>query len=145
MLALFHVAPRLQPELPAQIFTLDVTDSEFQDKMYYPSVSYSHYLMHFFIWCGMTTFFGYNWNKIIANRRLKLLKLSYPICSVIMIIRSYSSYNYEMQKVLMFDSYVEQRAKELFEQNKFLFDTESFKKYVYFQEDLKETMERVHR
>lgn len=45
----------------------------------------------------------------------------------------------------MFDNYVNQRSQELFEENKYIFDTENFKKYVYFQEDLKETLEKVHR
>lgn len=34
---------------------------------------------------------------------------------------------------------------ELFEDNKYLLETENFKRYVYFQEDLRETLDKVHR
>ena len=45
----------------------------------------------------------------------------------------------------LFDNYVNKRSVELYSENKYLFDTEGFKKFVYFQEDLKETLSKVHR
>ena len=45
----------------------------------------------------------------------------------------------------LFDNYVNKRAVELYNENKYLYDTEGFKKFVYFQEDLKETLSKVHR
>ncbi len=45
----------------------------------------------------------------------------------------------------MFEIYCDLRAKELVQENKYLFEHESFKKHVYFYEDLKETMTKVHR
>ena len=45
----------------------------------------------------------------------------------------------------LFEKYVNNRAKELFEENKYLFEHSSFKRHVYFNEDLKETLNYVHR
>lgn len=62
-----------------------------------------------------------------------------------MLGKIYYDYSSNMYQVNMFDQYVSQRAKDLFEENKYMFQSDYFKKYVYFQEDLKETLERVHR
>jgi len=45
----------------------------------------------------------------------------------------------------LFDNYVNKRSLELYDENKYIFNTDNFKKFVYFQEDLKETLEKVHR
>ncbi len=45
----------------------------------------------------------------------------------------------------MFDDYVDSRAKELAQENSYLFNTENFKRHVYFLEDQKETLNYVHR
>ncbi len=48
-------------------------------------------------------------------------------------------------KVNLFDEYVSLRAKELVDQNEYLMQHEDVKKFVWWFEDLKETLVRVHR
>lgn len=74
-----------------------------------------------------------------------MLKIAYPFYTAFMFQKIYFDYSYNMRQVNLFDNYVNNRSVELYEENKFLFDTEGFKKFVYFQEDLKETLEKVHR
>ncbi len=61
------------------MFTLDPTDPEFQDRMYYPVVNHNKYLFGAFYLTGLTGFFAYNWNRIMNNGRLKILKVVYPV------------------------------------------------------------------
>lgn len=94
---------------------------------------------------AFTGFFVYNWSTIMGNRRLRVLRYIYPGASFFMLSRMYYDYSSNMYQVELFDQYVSQRSKDLFEENKYMLQSDYFKKYVYFQEDLKETMERVHR
>ncbi len=45
----------------------------------------------------------------------------------------------------LFDEYCNIRAQELIQQNSYLLDHEVVKRYVWWNEDLKETLVRVHR
>ena len=142
---LHNVAPRLSPDLPRSMFVLDRNDPEFDDKMIYPRVNYNRLLYQIGFWAMTTAFYCYNWNVLNVNKRLRHLRNLYPVYSVGMLVSAYHSYFEQLQRVRLFEEYCETRAKELFEENKYLFDLPDFKKYVYFQEDLKETLARVHR
>jgi hypothetical protein len=47
--------------------------------------------------------------------------------------------------VNLFDEYVQLRAKELVDQHEFLLQHEDFKRFIWWFEDFKETLARVHR
>ncbi len=127
------------------MFNLDPTDPEWEDKMIYPYMDYWALIKQGTYWTFFTGFFIYNWSTIVGNRRLRALKVLYPVGSASMITKMYYDYSSNMYQVSLFDKYVSQRSKDLFEENKNMFQSDYFKKYVYFQEDLKETLERVHR
>lgn len=69
---------------------------------------------------------------ICGNRNLRLLKIAYPFYTIFMFQKIYYDYYYNYHQVKLFDNYVNKRAVELFDENKYLFDTEGFKKFVYF-------------
>ena len=45
----------------------------------------------------------------------------------------------------LFEEYTQARAEQLVEQNSYLFEHPHFARFVYFQEDLKNTLNSVHR
>lgn len=145
MLNMINVSKRLSPTLPQQAFRLDPLDPEWEDQMLYPRMDHIATLKQFGALAGVTGFFIYNWNVICGNRNLRLLKLALPFYTVFMFHKIYFDYSYNKHQVDLFDNYVNKRAVELYDENKYLFDTEGFKKFVYFQEDLKETLSKVHR
>ena len=145
MLNMINVSKRLSPSLPQQAFRLDPIDPEWEDKMLYPRMDYGATIKQLACWVGISGFYAYNWNVICGNRNLRLLKLAYPFYTLYMFQKMYYDYSHNSLQVKLFDNYVNKRSVELFEENRYLFDTEGFKKFVYFQEDLKETLEKVHR
>ena len=142
---LFNIMPRLMPNLPKNVFTLDPNNPEWEDKMVYPKVNYNILLWQGTTWGLMTWFYCYNWNVLNANRRLRHLRNIFPFFSGFMIFNSARTYFEQSKKVLMFEDYCEKRAQELFEENKYLLEHENFKRYVYYHQDMEETMARVHR
>ena len=127
------------------MFSLDPTDPEWEDKMIYPYLDHWAMVKQCSYWAAFTGFFVYNWSTIIGNRRLRVLRLLYPVGSLSMLTKTYFDYSSNQHQVNLFDGYVSQRAKDLFQENKYMFQSDYFRKYVFFQEDLKETLERVHR
>ena len=142
---MFNIMPRLMPKLPKNVFILNKNDPEWDDKMIYPKVNYNLTFWQLSIWGLTTVFYCYNWNVLNANRRLRHLRNLYPFLSGLMLFHTFKTYSEQIQKVILFEDYCETRAKELFEENKYMLNHEHFKRYVYFYEDMKETMARVHR
>ena len=145
ILNMMAVLPRLAPKVPKELMYLDPLDPEFEDKMVYPVIEWQKFMYQGLVWASTTAFFVYNWNTIMGNKRLRILKGMYPILSVVMLGTIHYNYSMQLAKVRMFEQYTRSKAKMMVEQNKYLFDHPDFKKYVYFNEDLKETMASVHR
>ena len=142
---LLNVAPRLKPETPPNLLVLDENDPEWDDKMVYPSFNWRRFWGGLVYWGLVTSFYTYNWNILHTNIRLRLVGYAYPFLSVWFLSNSALYYVNGMKKVRLFDNYVDVRARELYEQNRFMFNHESFKRSVYFDKDLEETLGRVHR
>ena len=58
---------------------------------------------------------------------------------------AYSEYKQQILKINLFDEYCWLRSQELAKQNEYLFEHEDFKKSIWFTEDLKETLAKMHR
>lgn len=142
--SLINIMPRLSPKFP-NLLVLDQNDPEWDDKMVYPTINHARSFYQLTVWAGVTGFFAYNWNIIIGNKRLRLMKLFYPVLTSLMLTHVFTDYTTQYKKVDMFEMYCDKRASELVEQNMYLFEHEHFKRYVYFQEDLKETLSKIHR
>lgn len=145
MLNLMAVAPRLAPKIPNEILYLDPMHPEFEDKMVYPIVQFGKFMYQGTVWAGMTAFFAYNWNTIMGNKRLRILKGLYPFLSVYMLTHIHYNYTLQQAKVRLFEQYTEARAQQLIEQNKYLLEHPHFARFVYFHEDLQKTLQSVHR
>jgi len=145
MLNMIAVAPRLAPKVPNELLYLNPTDPEFEDKMVYPIVQFGKFAYQGSIWALMTGFFVYNWNTIMGNKRLRILKGLYPVLSAGMLAHIHFHYTLQMSKVKLFEEYTQARAEQLIEQNKYLFEHPHFARFVYFQKDLEETLSSVHR
>ena len=145
ILNMINVVKRLAPKVPNELLFLDPMDPEFEDKMIYPVVEWQKFFYQGLVWGATTAFFVYNWNTIMGNKRLRVLKGMYPFLSVTMLGSIHYNYNLQISKVKMFETYTEAKAKILMEQNTYLFDHPDFKRLVYFNEDLKETLASVHR
>lgn len=145
ILNMIAVLPRLAPKIPSELLYLDPMDPEFEDKMVYPVIEWNKFMYQGLIWASTTAFFMYNWNTIMGNKRLRILKGMYPFLSVTMLGSIHYNYSLQMSKVKMFELYTDAKANLLIDDNMYLFDHPHFKRYVYFNEDLKETLASVHR
>lgn len=137
--------PRLTPNVPRSLLLLDETDPEWDDMMIYPVVNNIRYMWQTTYW-GFTTFmYGYNWNVIHGNRRLRMLAYAYPFISLYFLSSIVYHYNQEAEKVNLFENYCNVRAKELAENNAYMLDHEHYKRFIYFHKDMEETLAMVHR
>jgi hypothetical protein len=59
-----------------------------------------------------------------------------------LLVRNYTT---QLEKVRLFDEYVNIRSQELIHQNTYLLEHEDVKRFVWWSEDFKETLKRVHR
>lgn len=145
MSKLINVTSRLKPEAPKNLLHLDENDPEWDDKMIYPTFNHRRFWGGLTYWGLLTGFYVYNWNIFHSNLRLRLFGYVYPVLSVWFLSNTALYYLNTMKKVRLFDNYVDVRARELFEQNKFMVEHDSIKRMVWFHADLEETLARVHR
>ena len=145
MSKLMAIAPRLMPKLPKTFIMLNPHDPEWDDKMIYPMVNYHKVMAQTAYWLCFSSFYAYNWNVIHANPRLKFVRYFYPLVSTFYLSYMVYDYNLEIEKIRLFENYCQVRAKEHFENNKFMLEHEHFKRFVYFFSDMADTLERVHR
>ena len=142
---LINVLPRLKPLVPPNLLVLDENDPEWDDKMVYPAFNWRKLWGGLTWWGLITTFYTYNWNVIHTNIRLRFLGYLYPFLSAFFLSNSALYYINSMKKIRLFDNYVDARAQELYEQNRFMINHESVKRTLYFEKDFEETLRRVHR
>ena len=145
ILNMIQVLPRLAPKVPAELLYLDPMNPEFEDKMVYPVVEWNRFMFQGLTWGALTFFFVYNWNTIMGNKRLRVLKGYYPILSLGMLTHIHYNYSMQQTKVCKFENYVKVKALMHIDQNRYLFNHPHFKRFVYFNEDLQETLASVHR
>lgn len=142
---LTNVAARLRPAAPPFLTYLDWADPEWDDRMVYPSVNYTRLVNKGLYWATLTGFYAYNWNVLHSNLRLRLLAYAYPFISALFLGSLAVEYLGSLQRVRLFENYCQTRARELFEQNRFMFGHDSFRRLMWFHEDLRDTLARVHR
>jgi len=145
MVDLIETASRLAPTLPIEAFSLNPNDPEWDDDMTYPSIQYGR-----FIWqgaaFGLNLFlYSYNYNSFTHNIRFRTFRYLFPVISVGIFSQIYWDYKTQVAKVNLFDEYIQLRAKELVEQNEYLLEHEDVKKFIWWFEDFKETLVKVHR
>lgn len=145
ILNMIAVCPRLAPKIPNELLYLDPMNPEFEDKMVYPVVQWNRFMYQGLVWATTTTFFVYNWNTIMGNKRLRILKGMYPLLSAFMLGNIHYNYTLQQAKVKMFEHYTEARAQQLIDQNKYLFNHPHFSRFVHFHEDLQSTLDSVYR
>jgi hypothetical protein len=142
---LVTIMPRLMPKVPTGVFILNKNDPEWDDKMIYPIVRYNGLIYQFSYWLFFTGIYCYNWNVLHANKRLRHVKNLYPLISGAFLYHMLFDYNSQLYKVQLFENYCKVRAQELFNENKYMLKHEHFKQLIYFQEDMKDTLNRIHR
>ncbi|KRX02572.1 hypothetical protein PPERSA_11912 [Pseudocohnilembus persalinus] len=145
MVELIDTAGKLAPKVPVEAFQLNPMDPEWDDDMNYPTIEHGK-----FVWQGAAFGFNlflyaYNYNNMTANIRLRSMRYLFPVFSVAIFGNIYWEYKSQLTKVNLFDEYIQLRAKELVSQNEYLFEHEDFKRFVWWFEDYKETLSRVHR
>ena len=113
--------------------------------MIYPIVNHWKHIFQASLFGLTTLFYGYNWNVLHANPRLKLLRYFLPVVSTYYLSVVWYGYNDEKEKVRLFENYCDVRAKELVESRKYLLQHDHFKRLVYFNHDLTQTLDKVHR
>ena len=142
---LVTMVPRMIPKIPDTAFHLDPNDPEWDDKMIYPVINWHRHCYQIGYWAFFTFFCSYNWNVLHGNRRFRHFTNAYPFFSAWFLYEIYYQYRKELTQINLFENYTETRALELFNQNKYLLKHEHMKRFVYFHEDLQESMKRVHR
>jgi len=145
MIDLVETTTRLCPKVPAEAFMLNPSDPEWDDDMTYPTIQYhkfSYQAAAFGINLGL---YAYNYNNFTYNIRFRTLRYVFPVFHIILFGTIYWDYKTQLLKVNLFDEYIQLRARELVEQYEFLMEHDDIKRFVWFHEDFKETLIRVHR
>lgn len=145
MIDLIETATKLGPLVPAEAFTLNPHDPEWDDDMVYPKIQHGRFYYQMAA-LGFNFFlYAYNYNSYTYNIRFRTYRYLFPLVNVLIFADIYWRNRVETLKVNLFDEYVHLRAKELVEQNDYLLEHEDIKKFIWWFEDLKETLVKVHR
>jgi len=145
MIDLIETATKLAPSVPAEAFTLNPVDPEWDDDMTYPSIQYDKFVYQSAAFGVNLFLYAYNYNTFTYNLRFRLMRYVFPIVNLAIFGNIYWDYKTQLLKVNLFDEYVQLRAKELVEQNEYLLEHDDIRRFVFWFEDLKETLGRVHR
>merc|ERR1712146_533441 len=73
------------------------------------------------------------------------MRTMFPIVNFCFFGLTYFEYKSEVLKAHLFEEYIQNRAQELVADNEYIFQHEDFKRFIWWFEDLKETLTRVHR
>ncbi|KAM3138013.1 hypothetical protein pb186bvf_009908 [Paramecium bursaria] len=150
---LIETANLTQPKIPTRAFLLDPTDPEWDDDMTLPVIEYEKFIYQAGAFGVNLFLYAYNYNVFTANIRLRLLRYLFPVINIAAFTKVYADYKEQLTKVNLFDQYVYLRAQELVAQNEYLLEHEGLlqinyvdvKRFVWWYEDYKETLGRVHR
>lgn len=145
VLNMIRNAKRLRPEPPHSLFFLNKFDPEWEDRMVYPVMNWPRLLVRGAAAALTAAFLVYNYNIIKFNPRFRLFKYCLPPLVCGFAFHAVYDYALHRQKIRLFEDYCKVRARELARQNGYLLDSPEFRQWVYFNEDLRETLERVHR
>jgi len=145
MVDLIEVARRTMPKPPAEGASLSPMDPEWEDDMTYPQVYYPRLVFNLTGVFLNLWIYAYNYNNYTYNLRLRTLRYLFPFVHVGLFGSLYWEYKTQLLKVNLFDEYVQLRAKELVEQNEFILEHDDVKRFIYWHEDFKETLLRIHR
>jgi len=113
--------------------------------MTYPSIQYKKYARYGIGFAFNLFLFSYNYNALTYNIRLRHVRYIFPVVQTYLFGRCYWEFKTEVLKVNLFDEYISLRAKELVDQNEYLWEHEDWKRFVFWCEDYKETLMRIHR
>jgi len=143
-----------------------VDAAEWDDIMPMPVVEHSRYAVLGTMLAGnlvpsRTTqlFYAHNYNRLTANLRFRTLRNVFPLINAGIFYFAYryavagrSKYKTQIAKINLFDEYCWLRAQELVKQNEYLFKHEGkrwamtdIKRFVWWNNDLKDTLAKVHR
>mmetsp|Transcript_44694 Transcript_44694/g.51424 ORF Transcript_44694/g.51424 Transcript_44694/m.51424 type:complete len:220 (-) Transcript_44694:365-1024(-) len=145
MLDLLDIAFKTNPRVPVEALFLDPHDDEWEDDMTYMSVDYNSMIKAGLVSSAVLGTLIYNANHFAYNPRHRFTKLALNAILLTYGYNIYTNYRFQYSRAMMFDEYVNARADELIQQNTPIFKTESMKKFVWWSEDLRETLYRVHK
>jgi len=145
MIDLIDTASKLAPSIPSEAFFLNPNDPEWDDDMTYPVIQHSKYYYQMGALGLNLALYAYNYNNFTYNIRFRTFRYLFPFVNLYIFADIYWRNRVETLKVNLFDEYVQLRAKELVEQNEYLLEHEDVKKFVWWFEDFRETLMRIHR
>ncbi|KAL4495053.1 hypothetical protein ABPG72_015753 [Tetrahymena utriculariae] len=145
MIDLIETTTKLAPPMPVELFMLNPTDPEWDDDMTYPTITHATALFKSSALAANLFLYAYNYNNFTANIRFRTMRYLFPVVSLAIFGNIYWDYRSQLVKVNLFDEYIQVRAQELVKQNEYLLEHEDVKRYIWWYEDLKETLARVHR
>jgi len=140
--------------------------AEWDDLMPMPVIEHSRYAILGTMLAGNlvripTTqlFYAYNYNVLTANIRFRTLRNFFPLVNAGIFYFAYrytaaqrSTYKTQIAKINLFDEYCWLRAQELVKQNEYLLKHEGrlwltvdVKRFLWWNNDLKDTLAKVHR
>ena len=145
MLDLLDVARKIGPKAPWRSLFLDPYDSEWDDEMSYLYVDHALYKSWITYASLVGFFFLYNYRAFFHNKNFAFvtkatLGLTWGYSTLV-----YFKYRKQVLRCNLFDEYVQMRADELVQQNEHTLKSEEMKRYMWFNADLQETVDRCHR
>lgn len=145
MMDLMDVIQRISPRIPPNILFLDPSDPEWEDDMNYLYPHYNLWRGRFISLGTMFFFYIYNYQIIAYNvhwkfvHKIGLAAMLYYTC------RTMYGYRKDVLRANLFDEYVQLRADELIAQHKDEVKSEPIKRFIWYNCDLRDTLNRCKR
>lgn len=145
MMDLLDVVMRIQPKLPLNTLYLDENDPEWEDGMNYMYPDYFKWKQRAVGLGFMYFIYIYNYQIIAHNAHWRSAHKLALFFMIFYTTRTLFNYRKDVLRVNLFDEYVQLRADELIRQREHSITSEPVKRYIWFQLDLKETLNRSKR
>lgn len=145
MLSLLDVVKRIGPKLPVNILYLDPNDPEWEDNMNYLYPDYLKWKRRALYMGGMFFIYLYNYQIIAHNAHWRFFHKVYLGFMIYCSARLIYNYRKDVLRANLFDEYVQLRADELVNQHKNEIESYDVKKYIWYQLDLAQTLNRCKR
>ena len=113
--------------------------------MNYMFPNYGKWTARAIVTFGSLLLYVYNYQIINYNAHWRTINKMFLVFFSFYAIRSWYHYRHDVVRANLFDEYCQLRADEIVEEKSKLLNTEEVKRWVWFNQDLTEVLDRVHR
>ena len=145
MLSLMDVVGRITPKFPLNTVSLDPNDPEWEDDMNYLYPDYHRWRKRALGLSFSYFMYIYNYQIIAHNAHWRSAHKLILFFMIYYSVKTIFNYRKDVLRANLFDEYVQLRADELIKQRESSIKADAVKKYIWYQLDLKNTLQRCKR